>query len=157
MFNKNAKDPVADSVRKVMEQNEKERAAARAVNEKFGIVDRRALPHERQPEWDAAYKKVLSEGVETLDELSREKLERYVSKAGKQAGQAAVKGALGDKEAQKTFKKRLKGISLISKKEKRGDIKEESLKSKRLQLILKRRLGKGDGKESVEQSRREDK
>lgn len=59
MFNKN--DPIAASVKQVMEQNARERAAAAAVNEKFGIVDRKALPHERQGEWDAAYKATLSE------------------------------------------------------------------------------------------------
>lgn len=59
MFNKN--DSLVASVRKVMEQNARERQAAQAVNEMFGITDRRALPHERYAEWDAAYKAVLSE------------------------------------------------------------------------------------------------
>lgn len=70
MFNNKftAKDPLVDSVRKIMEQNAKERQATAAVNSHFGIQDRRALPHERQGEWDAAYTKVLSEGVDSLEE-----------------------------------------------------------------------------------------
>lgn len=70
-------------------------------------------------------KHILAKEEEQIDELSRGTLERYVNKAGDQAGRAAVKGALGDKEAQKTFKKRLKGASLIAQKERRGAIKEE--------------------------------
>lgn len=64
MFNKN--DPLISSVKKVMEQNEKERQAKAIVNEKFGVQDRKALPHQQQSAWDAEYKKVLSE--ETIDE-----------------------------------------------------------------------------------------
>lgn len=61
MFN-NKNDPLVDSVKKIMEQNNKERAAVKSVNEKFNITDRRALPHNRQGEWDAELKKVLEEG-----------------------------------------------------------------------------------------------
>jgi hypothetical protein len=75
------KDPLVDSVRKVMEQNQREREAAAAVNEKFGIQDRKALPHEMQTEWDAAYKKTLSEGVEALDEISKGKAAKYIKGA----------------------------------------------------------------------------
>lgn len=64
MFNKN--DPLIASVKKVMEQNEKERQAVAVVNEKFGIQNRKALPHQQQSAWEAEYKKVLSE--ETIDE-----------------------------------------------------------------------------------------
>jgi hypothetical protein len=48
-----------------MKKNQAERDAAKLVNEKFGITDRKALPHERQGEWDAAYQTVLTEGVES--------------------------------------------------------------------------------------------
>ena len=89
MLNKN--DPLIDSVKKVMEQNNKERAAVKAVNEKFRIHDRRALPHEKQGEWDAAYKKVLAEGVEALDEISSDLARRYIKKA-----EASEKKARGD-------------------------------------------------------------
>lgn len=70
MFDKN--DPLVASVKKVMEQSDRERKATKAVNEKFGIQDRRALPHEKQDEWDAAYKKVITEGVEALNEKKKE-------------------------------------------------------------------------------------
>jgi hypothetical protein len=63
MLNKN--DPLIGVVQEVMKKNQAERDAAKLVNEKFGITDRKALPHERQGEWDAAYQTVLTEGVES--------------------------------------------------------------------------------------------
>ena len=68
MIDKN--DPLIGVVQGVMNKNHAEREAAKVVNEKFGIQDRKALPHERQHEWEAAYKTVLSEGVEALNEKS---------------------------------------------------------------------------------------
>lgn len=237
-YNKN--DPLIDSVKKVMEQNEKERRAAAAVNEKLGITDRRALPHDRQHEWDAAYKKVLTEGVEALDEISKKTLTSYVKKAtddytvkwigqrfgtppeelekrkkGLDRARDRLKGTImvkkkylakeeteqldeiSSKLAANYLKKRFErdyetkdGTTFKRKKSldfpKESDkvhkntvralkrIKEEDeleeglmmndyghtkeiMKKKKLAKILKRRMGKGDGKESVEQSRREDK
>ena len=61
MLNKN--DPLIGAVQEVMKKNQAERDAVRLVNEIFGVTDRKALPHERQGEWDAAYKQVLSEGL----------------------------------------------------------------------------------------------
>ncbi len=61
MLNKN--DPLIAAVQKIMQSNQAERDAVRVVNEKFGVSDRKALPRERQSEWDAAYKTVLSEGL----------------------------------------------------------------------------------------------
>jgi len=66
MLNKN--DPLIGAVQEVMKRNQAERDAARVVNEYFGIEDRKALPHEHQATWDVAYKTVLTEGVEALDE-----------------------------------------------------------------------------------------
>ena len=66
MFNKN--DPLIGPVQEIMKRNHAEREAARLVNEKFGVTDRKALPHEKQNAWDAAYQSVLTEGVEALDE-----------------------------------------------------------------------------------------
>lgn len=59
MLNKN--DPLIGAVQEVMKRNQFERDAAKLVNEKFGITDRRALPRERQAEWDATFKSILSE------------------------------------------------------------------------------------------------
>lgn len=59
----NKKDPLIDAIKQVMQNNQADRDAVKAVNEKFGIQDRRVLPHERQGEWDAAYKTVLTEGI----------------------------------------------------------------------------------------------
>lgn len=66
MFNKN--DPLIGAVQEVMKRNQAERDATKSVNEKFGIEDRKALPHEKYGEWDAAYNKILTEGVESLSE-----------------------------------------------------------------------------------------
>lgn len=75
MLNKN--DPLVSAVQEVMKRNQAEREAARLVNEKFGIHDRKALPRERQSEWDSAYQAVLTEGAEALGEdYDPEKLRR---------------------------------------------------------------------------------
>ena len=82
MFNKN--DPLISAVQEVMKRNHAEREAAKVVNEKFGVTDRKALPHEKQGAWDAAYKQVLSEGVEALDEMSEK--QKKLAKVGNKAG-----------------------------------------------------------------------
>jgi hypothetical protein len=69
MLNKN--DPLVSAIQDVMRKNQAERDAVKAVNEKFGVQDRRVLPREKQSEWDAAYQTVLSEGVESLDEAKK--------------------------------------------------------------------------------------
>jgi hypothetical protein len=61
MLNKN--DPLIGAVQEVMKKNQAERDAVRLVNEKFGVADRKALPHEKQSAWDATYKQVISEGL----------------------------------------------------------------------------------------------
>lgn len=68
MLNKN--DPLIGAVQEVMKKNQAEREAVKLVNEKFGVTDRKALPHEKQSAWDAAYKTVLSEGAEALAALA---------------------------------------------------------------------------------------
>ena len=70
MLNKN--DPLIGAVQQIMQKSDAERAAVKAVNEKFGVQDRKALPWQKQSEWDAAYKKVLSEGNQTLNEETLE-------------------------------------------------------------------------------------
>lgn len=75
MFNKN--DPLIDSVKKVMEQNAKERAATASVNERFGITDRKALPREKQGEWDAAYKSILLEDATSDARLATSRDNKY--------------------------------------------------------------------------------
>jgi hypothetical protein len=73
MLNKN--DPLIGVVQEVMKKNQAERDAVKLVNEKFGIQDRKVLPHERQHEWDAAYKSVLTEGINVPD-VSYKKTEK---------------------------------------------------------------------------------
>ena len=61
MLNKN--DPLVGAIQDVMRKNQAERDAVKAVNEKFGVQDRRVLPREKQSEWDDAYQSVLTEGL----------------------------------------------------------------------------------------------
>lgn len=68
MLNKN--DPLVGAIQDIMSKNQAERDAVKAVNEKFGVQDRRVLPREKQGEWDAAYQTILTEGVEALEEMS---------------------------------------------------------------------------------------
>ena len=88
MFKEN--DPIVDSVRLVMEQNELRRQVEELVNEEFGVTSRKGLPHELYAEYDA----VLAEAIEiALDEAS----DRYqaLQQAGERDGQkqAAEKAA----------------------------------------------------------------
>lgn len=61
----NKKDPLVDSVRKVMEQNELRRRVEYALNEELGITSRNALPHEQRASYDSvleeAYKCAMNE------------------------------------------------------------------------------------------------
>ena len=130
MLNKN--DPLIGAVQEVMKKNQAEREAAKIVNEAFGVEDRKALPHELQGEWDAAYKSVLTEGVEALDELKG-----ITSNTGARAGYmlkgigSAVRARLtGDK---KTYNKRMKGLEGAKRK-----VKQLPKKKKKALLIMKR-------------------
>lgn len=63
----NKKDPLVDSVRKVMEQNELRRQVESALNEELGISSRKAVPHEHLASYDAmleeAYKNAIDENA----------------------------------------------------------------------------------------------
>jgi hypothetical protein len=65
-FKKN--DPLADSVKKVMMENEVRRQVEASLNEELGIDSRKALPHEYQSHYDAMLadriNEALSEGAE---------------------------------------------------------------------------------------------
>ena len=54
-------DPLVDSVRKVMEQNELRRRVEFALNEELGISSRKAVPHEHLASYDAMFEKALNE------------------------------------------------------------------------------------------------
>lgn len=81
MLNKN--DPLIGAVQEVMRRNQLEREAVKTVNEKFGIYDRKALPHEKQSLWDAEYKQVLSEAVSPSEYSPKQK---QLAKVGNKAG-----------------------------------------------------------------------
>jgi hypothetical protein len=83
MLNKN--DPLIGAVQEVMKRNQFEREAVKVVNEKFGVQDRKALPHEKQCAWDAAYKQVISEGIQTLKEEAETVAEESATAASKKA------------------------------------------------------------------------
>lgn len=78
MLNKN--DPLIAAVQKVMETNQAERNAVAVVNEKFGVTDRRALPRERQHEWDSAYKSLLKESDDMGPTKKKESAKMYKHK-----------------------------------------------------------------------------
>jgi hypothetical protein len=59
MFNKN--DPLVDSVKKIMEQNEAHRQVEQKLCEELGIVSRKQLPHEHQANYDALLEERLKE------------------------------------------------------------------------------------------------
>ena len=76
MLNKN--DPLIGSVVKAMQLGEKQRQAETSVCEQMGIQSRKALPHERQAEYDARVKAHLTEskddkeyGVDTEREMAK--------------------------------------------------------------------------------------
>lgn len=61
MFNKN--DPLLDSVAKVMKENQAIRNAKEAVNEAFGITDKRHLPYQAHAEYDALVEELAQEAL----------------------------------------------------------------------------------------------
>jgi hypothetical protein len=85
MFTNRRKDPLVDSVQKVMKENSLRREAEAALNRSLGITSKRALPHEKHAAYDKALAeattKVLSEGVEQIDEISKGLAARYIKKA----------------------------------------------------------------------------
>jgi hypothetical protein len=81
MLNKN--DPLVGAIQDIMSKNQAERDAVKAVNEKFGVQDRRVLPREKQGEWDAAYQSVLTEGIESLDEKIKMSKKQFANLDGK--------------------------------------------------------------------------
>lgn len=106
MFTKNVKnDPLVDSVRAVMEQNEHQRRVEALVNEHFGVQSKKALPHELHAEYDA----VLAESMETVSEASN---------LDKALGNVRDKMAKNPKLAEK--------IKKITKKSKEDELERQS-------------------------------
>jgi hypothetical protein len=117
----------------------------------------------------------IDETIEQIHELSIEKLKAYKDKAGKQMdkirGTALSNGHIPSKKLRNIANKRSAGRETAYEKMKaKGAFDEEikeygvdgeraraNPKAEKIKAILKRRLGKGDGTESVSQSRREDK
>lgn len=66
----NKKDPLADVVSGIMQDTRKRNAAEQQVNERFGVASRKALPHERVAEYDAALKQAQTDVLkeETIEE-----------------------------------------------------------------------------------------
>lgn len=62
MFN-NRKDPLIDSVKKVMAENETRRQAEFDLNEELGIASKRALPHEHHANYDALLEQRIAEAL----------------------------------------------------------------------------------------------
>lgn len=73
---------LVDSVKKVMEENELRRQVEISLNESLGIQNRKQLPHEDVAAYDEALAeattKSLAAGKVALDEVSKEKLYKYI-------------------------------------------------------------------------------
>jgi hypothetical protein len=78
MLNKN--DPLISAVQKIMQSNQVERNAVKLVNEKFGITDRKALPYNRQAEWDVTYQTLINESDDMGPVKKKESAKMYKHK-----------------------------------------------------------------------------
>lgn len=163
MFNKNHKDPLVDAVQAAMQKGAQDRAAIAKVNETFGIQAKRQLPHERHAEYDRAIATALTGGGAVA--LTEETVEegRRVDSMGSDAMDDEKKNPDPMRKYEKDAAKLKK---VIAAKKKLKEMKEYGVdgeraranpKKEKIKKILKTRLGKGDGTESVEQSRRTDK
>jgi len=82
-------DPLVDSVKIVMEQNSIRRVVERLVNEEFGVTSRKGLPHELYADYDSMLKEATEAALSgPLNEVSKEKLGRYIKKANYDSGMA---------------------------------------------------------------------
>ena len=101
MFNKH--DPLINSVKKVMEENELRRKAEADLNEELGIASKRALPHEHHKNYDALLEQKIAEALhpnqQKLDvhEPEKDKLTAQDFKMLR-AKKKPMKEAIGDKE-----------------------------------------------------------
>ena len=101
MFN-NRKDPLIDSVKKVMEENELRRQAELDLNEELGIASKRALPHEHHANYDALLEQKIAEALHP----NQQKLDVHEPEKDKLTSQdfkllrakKGIKEAIGDKE-----------------------------------------------------------
>jgi len=59
----NKNNPLLDSVKSVMIQNEKLRKIEESLNNELGITSKKALPHELHAEYDAAYNQMVNEAL----------------------------------------------------------------------------------------------
>ena len=75
MFNKK-NDPLVESVKAVMKENEFRRQAEAALNEELGISSKKALPHEYHTQYDALLEAKVVDAEDR--EVKREKLMRHM-------------------------------------------------------------------------------
>lgn len=100
MFNKN--DPLINSVKKIMEENELRRQAELDLNEELGIASKRALPHEHHKNYDALLEQKIAEALHP----NQQKLDVHEPEKDKLTSQdfkllrakKGIKEAIGDKE-----------------------------------------------------------
>jgi hypothetical protein len=129
MFNKN--DPLVESVKKIMEQNERSREIEAKLCEELGIVSRKQLPREHLANYDALLE-------ERLDESSKGMKRKFlqsvadVEKQSKAAGGLYWDNAHPAKSVGAEKKKHEKRVELAKKvfkryKDQPEDVKEEEL------------------------------
>lgn len=98
MFNRN--DPLINSVKKVMAENETRRQAERDLNEELGIDSKRALPFEHHANYDALLEQKIAEALKgdqhKIDANQNNKIDSQDFKILK--AKKEIEEAIGDKE-----------------------------------------------------------
>ena len=68
----NKHDPVADSVRQVMSNNDLRRRITDVLNEELGITSRNALPHEQRAQYDSVLEEAYKSAMEEEKDYSKD-------------------------------------------------------------------------------------
>ena len=108
-FNKGRKDPLVDSVKKVMAESQKRRAAEAAVNQQFGVTSRNALPHEKYASYDKALAETTAKYLKEESHKEDEKHEDEHKKLAKiDVACAKKKAKVVNEDAKRIFENFLK-------------------------------------------------
>ena len=78
------KDPLAESVRQVMIENDIRRQVELTLNEQLGIYSKKQLPHELHEQYDATLKEAVSSALTEGCSWSKGKMEEDKSLVGNQ-------------------------------------------------------------------------
>jgi len=114
-------DPLVDSVKIVMEQNSIRREVERLVNEEFGVTSRKGLPHELYAEYDSVLKEATEAALSgPLNEVSKEKLGKYIKQANYDGGMADFKHGISTGKHPRSDKTKKQTLAYKSFKRSQG-------------------------------------